>query len=126
MMNATKWLLSVLILLSFVGCGENNKVSRVLNIEQVLNEPKNFLNKNISIQGMVNKVNENKNIFSVISEKEFSECGFGECNVNEQLPVCFLGKLPGLGEKVEIAGIVKKNEKGFIYEAETVRNIKNL
>jgi len=126
MMNATKWLLSVLILLSFVCCGENNKDSKVLNIEQVLNEPKNFLNKNISIQGVVNKVNEDKNIFSVISEKEFSECGLGECNVNEQLPVRFSGKLPGLGEKVEISGIVKKNEKGFIYEAKSVRNIKNL
>ena len=126
MMNATKWFLSVLILFLLVACGENNKDSKVLNVEQVLNEPENFLNTDISIQGIVNKVNEDKNIFSVISEKEFSECGLGECNVNDQLPVRFSGKLPGLGEKVEIAGIVKKNEKGFIYEAESVRNIKNL
>ena len=126
MMNATKWLLSVLILFLFVGCSENNKGTKVLNVEQVLNEPNNYLNKNISIQGMVNKVNEDKNIFSVISEKEFSECGLGECNVNEQLPVRFQGKLPGLGEKVEIAGIVKKNVKGFIYEAKSIRNVKSL
>lgn len=126
MMNTTKWILSILILFLFISCGENNKNSIVINVEQVLNEPKNFLNKNISIQGMVNKVNEDKNIFSVISEKEFSECGLGECNVNGQLPVRFSGKLPGLGEKVEISGIVKKNEKGFIYEAKSVRNIKNL
>ncbi|VAX29437.1 hypothetical protein MNBD_IGNAVI01-166 [hydrothermal vent metagenome] len=126
MMNASKWYLSILILLLVVGCGENNKGTNVLNVEQVLNKPNNYLNKNISIQGIVNKVNEDKNIFSVISEKEFNECGLGECNVNDQLPVRFSGELPGLGEKVEIAGIVKKNEKGFIYEAESVRNIKNL
>ena len=75
MMNATKWFLSVLILLLLVGCGENNKGSKVLNVKQVLNEPNNFLNKKILIKGIVNKVNENKNIFSVISEKEFNECG---------------------------------------------------
>ena len=126
MMNATKWFLSVLILLLLVGCGENNKGSKVLNVKQVLNEPNNFLNKKILIKGIVNKVNENKNIFSVISEKEFNECGTGDCNVNEQLPVRFHGKLPGLGEKVEIAGIVKKIDKGYIYEAESIRNIKNL
>ncbi len=126
MMKLVKWFIPILILFLFVGCGGNSHNLKVLNVELVLNEPDNYLNKNILILGIVNKVNEGKNIFSVISEKEFGECGLGECNVNAQLPVRYSGKFPELGEKIEIAGIVKKLIKGFIYEAESVRNIKNL
>jgi hypothetical protein len=125
-MSLMKWILAALIVLSVVSCSSETKESKVVNVEQVLNEPIDFLNKNILIEGVVNQVNKDKNVFSVISEKEFEECGIGECNVNEQLPVRYSGELPELGKKVEIAGIVKKNDKGFIYEAESIRNIKNL
>ncbi|GBD86838.1 hypothetical protein BMS3Abin03_00762 [bacterium BMS3Abin03] len=125
-MNLVKWILTALIVISVVSCSSENKESKVVNVEQVLDEPDVFLNKNILIEGVVNQVNKDKNIFSIISEKEFEECGIGECNVNEQLPVRYSGNIPGLGEKIEIAGIVKKNDKGFIYEAESIRNIKNL
>ena len=125
-MNLLKWFIAALIVFSIVSCNSENKESKVVNVEQVLNEPIDFLNKNILIEGVVNQVNKDKNIFSVISEKEFSECGIGECNVNKQLPVRYSGELPELGKKIEITGIVKKNDKGFIYEAESIRNIKNL
>ena len=125
-MNLVKWILTALIVISVVSCSSENKESKVVNVEQVLDEPDVFINKNILIEGVVNQVNKDKNIFSIISEKEFEECGIGECNVNEQLPVRYSGNIPGLGEKIEIAGIVKKNDKGFIYEAESIRNIKNL
>ncbi len=125
-MNLVKWVLTALIVISVVSCSSENKESKVVNVEQVLDEPDVFINKNILIEGVVNQVNKDKNIFSIISEKEFEECGIGECNVNEQLPVRYSGNIPGLGEKIEIAGIVKKNDKGFIYEAESIRNIKNL
>lgn len=125
-MSLMNWFLAALIVLSVVSCSSENKKSKVVNVEQVLNEPKDFLNKNILIEGVVNQVNKDKNIFSVISDKEFSECGIGECNINEQLPVRYSGELPELGKKIEISGIIKKNDKGFIYEAESIRNIKNL
>ena len=125
-MNLVKWILTALIVISVVSCSSENKESKVVNVEQVLDEPDVFINKNILIEGVVNQVNKDKNIFSIISEKEFEECGIGECNLNEQLPVRYSGNIPGLGEKIEIAGIVKKNDKGFIYEAESIRNIKNL
>ena len=125
-MNLLKWALIFLIVFFIVSCNSENKESKVLNVEQVLNEPNDFLNKNILIEGVVNRINKDKNIFSVISEKEFSECGLGECNVNEQLPVRYSGELPVLGKKIEIAGFVKKNDKGFIYEAKSIRDIKNL
>jgi hypothetical protein len=125
-MRILKWVLTILMVSAFVSCSSENKESKVVNVEQVLNEPSDFLNKNILIEGIVNQVNNDKQIFSIISEKEFNECGIGECNVNEQLPVRYSGELPELGNKIEIAGIVKKNDEGFIYEAGSIRDIKDL
>ena len=125
-MSFLKWILIILMCLSIINCSSENNESKIVNVEQVLNEPSNFINKNILIEGIVNQVNTDKSLFSIISEEEFNECGISECNVNEQLPVRFSGELPELGEKIEIAGTVKKNDKGFIYEAGSIRNIKNL
>ena len=125
-MSLLKWVLIILMCLSIINCSSENNESKIVNVDQVLTEPNDFINQNILIEGIVNQVNTDKSIFSIISEREFNECGISECNVNEQLPVRYSGDLPELGKKIKIAGVVKKNDKGFIYEAESIRNIKNL
>jgi hypothetical protein len=71
-------------------------------------------------------VNSDKQLFSVISQKEFKECGIADCNASEQLPIRYTSDLPKVGEQIEITGIVRQIEKGFVYEAQSIRNTENL
>ncbi len=118
-------LLFFLMLFSLSNCKVEND-SKLVEIEQILEKPAAFANKGILIQGVVNQVNSAKQLFSVISQKEFKECGIGDCNINEQLPIRYVGELPDVGMLLQITGKVKQVEKGFIYEAESIRNIESL
>lgn len=118
-------LLFLLMLFSLSNCKVEDD-SNFVEIEQILEKPAAFANQGILIQGVVNQVNSEKQLFSIISQKEFKECGIGACNINEQLPIRYVGELPEVGKLLQITGKVKQIEKGFIYEAESIRNIENL
>lgn len=115
-----------LILIFVTSCGKAPGDSNSVEIEQILDKPSAFVNKKALIRGVVNQINSNKQLFSVISQKEFKECGIADCNASEQLPVRYQGVLPQVGEKIEIVGIVKQTEEGFIYEAGSIRSLENL
>jgi hypothetical protein len=115
-----------LILIFVTGCGNTSGDSNLVEVEQILDKPSAFVNKNALIRGVVNQVNSDKQLFSVISQKEFKECGIADCNANEQLPVRYQGDLPQVGETIEIVGIVKQSEEGFIYEAGSIKSLENL
>jgi len=119
-------LLLVVISVAVTKCGKIESTSKRVDVEQILQKPAVFVNKNLLIQGIVNQVNTEKQLFSVISQKEFQECGIGVCNINEQLPIRYSGELPEVGKLVEIMGRLRKIEKGFVYEAESVRKIESL
>lgn len=118
--------LLIVLIAALAGCSDGQKDSNIVEIEQVIESPVPFLDKQIQIQGVVSQANSDKQLFSVISQREFQECGIAECNANEQLPVRFSGDVPEVGKPVAIIGVVKQAEKGFIYEAESVRNIEDL
>jgi hypothetical protein len=124
-MKLSARLLIVLMLFSLSNC-KVDADSNFIEIEQILGNPAAFANKGILIQGIVNQVNSEKQLFSVISQKEFKECGIADCNINEQLPVRYVGELPEVGKLIEITGTVKQIEKGFIYEAESIKHIESL
>jgi hypothetical protein len=115
-----------LIIIFVTSCSNTPGNSNLIEIEQILDKPSAFVNKNSLIHGVVNQVKSNKQLFSVISQKEFKECGIADCNANEQLPVRYQGALPQVGETIEIVGIVKQSEEGFVYEAGSIRNLENL
>ena len=125
-MSLFKWLFIVLQLFFFAHCSQTAKSSNRVEIEQILETPTAFANKGILIQGVVSQVNSEKQLFSVISQKEFKECGIAACNINDQLPIRYGGELPDVGKLLQITGKVKQIEKGLIYEAESIRNIENL
>jgi len=119
-----KILASLLIIFAIQSC--QNKKSEFATVEDVLDNPTEFLNQEIKIQGIVSKSNSTKQQFSIIGEKEFDKCGIGKCNANEQLPIRFKEDLPEIGEKIEVVGQITKTEKGFIYEAKNIKNIKDI
>lgn len=125
-MNLFKLFLIVLLPFFFLNCGRSDQNSDLVEVEQILATPTNFANQTIIVQGVVNQVNSDKQLFSVISQKEFKECGIDDCNAGEQLPIRYNGNLPKVGEEIEITGIVKQIEKGFVCEAQSIRNSKNL
>jgi hypothetical protein len=116
----------ILILFSLTNCNKVDDASNIVEVEQILDKPTAFINKNFIIQGVVNQVNSEKQLFSIISQREYKECGIGSCNVNEQLPVRYDGNIPEVGQQIEIVGAIKEVEKGFIYEAESIRITENL
>jgi len=120
-----KKILIVLLITTAVLSCQNSK-PKIANLDDVLNNPSEYLNKKVNIQGIVNQIDFDKNQFSIIGKKEFEECGIGKCNINERLPVRFKGDFPTIKDKVEVSGYITKTEKGFIYEAKSIRNIKDL
>lgn len=118
--------LAIMLVALFAGCSNAHKESNKIEINQVLENPASFLEKQIQIHGVVSQADSGKQLFSVISKKEFQECGIDECNANDQLPVRYNGDLPEIGKQVVIIGMVKQAEKGYIYEAESLGNIKDL
>jgi hypothetical protein len=125
-MKPFKNLMPLLLYLFLINCSHTPDNSNLVAIEKILDKPQVLVNKTILIQGVVNQVNPDKLLFSVISQKEFEECGISECNASEQLPIRYQGDLPAVGQQIEIVGIVKGIDQGFIYEAESIRNIENL
>jgi hypothetical protein len=115
-----------ILLIAFTIQGCKNNSSELASVEDVLNNPTEFLNQEIKIEGIVSQLVSDKQQFSIISDKEFEECGIAKCNANEQLPIRFKNELPQVGGKVEVFGKITKTEEGFIYEAKTIRNIKDI
>lgn len=114
----------LLIAFAIISC-EGNK-TQIASVDDVLNNPSEFISQETKVEGIVSQVNANKQQFSIIGEKEFDKCGIDECNANEQLPIRFKSELPKVGDKIEVFGQIKKTEEGFIYEAKTIRNIKDI
>ncbi len=114
----------LLMALSVQSC--QNRKSDLTTVEDVLNNPAEYLNREVSIQGIVSGVDSARQQFRIIGEKEFEECGVDKCNANEQLPVRFKEALPAIKDRVEVSGQITKTEKGFVYEAKSVRNIKDI
>jgi len=119
-----KILMFLLIAIAIQGC-QNNKSGQA-TVEGVLDNPTEYLSKVIKLQGMVSQSNSNKQQFNIIGEKEFEECGVGKCNANEQLPIRFKNSLPKVGDKVEVSGQITKTKEGFVYEAKSIRHIKDI
>jgi hypothetical protein len=115
-----------ILLIAFAIQGCKNSSSETASVEDVLDNPTEFLNQKIKIEGVVSLSSTDKQQFSIIGDKEFKECGISECNANEQLPIRFKSELPQVGDKVEVSGQITKTEEGFIYEAKTIRNIKDI
>jgi hypothetical protein len=115
-----------ILFIAFVIQGCKNSNTGIASVEDVLDNPTEFLSQEIKIKGVVSQSNFDKQQFSIIGDKEFKECGIGKCNVNEQLPIRFKSELPQVGDKVEVFGQITKTEEGFIYEAKTIRNIKDI
>jgi len=123
--NNMKKIIAVLVIASvIVSCQENK--TQIASVDDVLNNPGEFINQETKVEGIVSQTNANKQQFSIIGEKEFKKCDIGKCNANEQLPIRFKGELPKIGEKIEVVGQITKSEEGFIYEAKTIRNIKDI
>jgi len=118
-------ILTVLLIAIAVQSCQNSK-SKTATVEDVLNNPTEYLNQEVSIQGIVSQVDSARQQFSIIGEKEFDKCGVDKCNANEQLPVRYKEALPAFKDKVEISGQITKTEKGFVYEAKSIRNIKDI
>jgi hypothetical protein len=118
--------LVIVLLIAFTIQGCKNSNSDIASVEDVLDNPTEFLSQEIKIEGVVSQSNSDKQQFSIIGEKEFDECGIDKCNANEQLPIRFESGLPQVGDKVEVFGQITKTEEGFIYEAKTIRNIKDI
>jgi hypothetical protein len=114
----------LLIAFAIVSC-QGNK-TQIASVDDVLNNPNKFISQETKVEGIVSQVNANKQQFSIIGEKEFDKCGIDKCNANEQLPIRFNSELPKLGDKIEVFGQITKIEEGFIYEAKTIRNIKDI
>lgn len=112
------------IVIAIQSC-QNNK-SEQATVEDVLNNPTEYINQAVNIQGIVSQLNYDKQQFSIIGEKEFDKCGIAKCNVNEQLPIRVKESLPEVGDKIEVSGQITKTEEGFIYEAKTIRYIKDI
>jgi hypothetical protein len=115
-----------ILLIAFLIQGCKNSSSETASVEDVLDNPTEFLSQEIKIEGVVSQSNSVKQQFSIISDKEFKECGISKCNANEQLPIRFKSELPEVGNKVEVSGQISKTEEGYIYEAKTIRNIKDI
>jgi hypothetical protein len=113
-MKPFKKLLPLLLFLFLINCSHAPNNSDLVAIEKILDNPQVLVNKTILIQGVVNQVNPDKLLFSVISQKEFEECGISECNASEQLPIRYPGDLPEVGRQIEIVDIVKEIDQGFI------------
>lgn len=118
--------IATILLIAFVIQGCKNNSSETASVEDVLDNPTEFLNQEIRIEGVVSQSNSDNQQFSIIGDKEFKECGIGKCNANEQLPIRFKSELPQVGNKVEVLGQITKTEEGFIYEAKIIRNIKDI
>lgn len=121
-MNPLRTTFSILLLLVVSGCTNTPNNSETMEIEQILKSPASFLGQTVQIQGVVNQANAQKQLFSVISPREFEECGIGSCNVNEQLPIRYSGNLPEVGKRIQLVGRISQVGEGFIYEAESVKD----
>ena len=115
-----------ILLIAFAIQGCKNSSSKMASVEDILNNPTEFLNQEIEVQGVVSQSKIDKQLFYIIGEKEFDKCGIDKCNANEQLPIRFKNELPQVGDKVEVFGQITKTEKGFIYEAKNIRHIKDI
>ncbi len=109
-----------ILLIAFAIQGCKNSSSEMASVEDVLDNPTEFLNQEIKIEGVVSQSNSDKHQFSIIGEKEFKKCGIDKCNANEQLPIRFKSELPQVGDKVEVFGQITKTDEGFIYEAKSM------
>ncbi|KUJ55347.1 MULTISPECIES: hypothetical protein [Chryseobacterium] len=119
-----KTVIFLLIAFAIQSC-QNNKPG-IATVEDVLDNPMEFLSQENTIQGVVSQSNSDKQQFSIIGQKEFDKCGIDKCNANEQLPIRFKDSLPKVGDKVEVSGQITKTEEGFIYEAKSIRDIKDI
>ena len=115
-----------ILLIAFAIQGCKNSSSKMASVEDILNNPTEFLNQEIEVQGVVSQSKIDKQLFYIIGEKEFVKCGIDKCNANEQLPIRFKNELPQVGDKVEVFGQITKTEEGFIYEAKNIRHIKDI
>lgn len=118
-------ILAVLLITIAVQSCQNSK-SEILTLEDVLNNPTEYLNQEVTIQGIVSQTNSDRQQFSIIGEKEFDKCGIDKCNANDQLPIRFKDNFPKVSDKVEVSGQIIKTEKGFVYEAKTIKIIKDI
>jgi len=119
-----KILAILLIAIAVQSCENSN--SKIATVKNVLNNPSEYINQEVIIRGYVSRVDSDKQQFSIIGEKEFDKCEIDKCNENEQLPIRFKDSLPKIGNKIEVSGRITKTEKGFVYEAKTIRDIKDI
>ena len=122
-MKCVSVMLSVFLVLVVSSCSRSQNDSTTVEVEQILKSPTSFVGQTIVVQGIVNQVNDDKQLFSVISQREFLECGIGSCNINAQLPIRYRGQFPSVGKQIQITGKISQVEKGFVYEAQSVKNI---
>jgi|GEM_PF-4832296 len=113
-----KTVIFLLIAFAIQSC-QNNKPG-IATVEDVLDNPMEFLSQENTIQGVVSQSKIDKQLFYIIGEKEFKKCGIDKCNANEQLPIRFKSELPQVGDKVEVFGQITKTDEGFIYEAKSM------
>ena len=126
-MRYINFLLLILTIFGTTVFGQtNNDEAQQVQVETILKSPGDFLDDAITIYGIVRQSIAEKHLFAIISEKEFKKCGITKCNAAEQLPVRYTGELPNVGDEIQVSGNIKKTEQGFIYEAGSIKNIKDI
>jgi hypothetical protein len=120
--------LSILLMFVVSSCSKDQNNSNAVEIERLLANPASFVGQTIQIQGVVNLVNPEKQLFSIISQREFKECGIGSCNVDAQLPIRYHdpSRLPQVGKRIQIVGKISQVSGGFVYEADSIKDVEDI
>ena len=94
----------------------------VVQVDDLVEKPENYKGE-IVLKAAVARVSKTKGVFSAIDYREFKKCNELEC-AKHYLPVKFSGEIPKLETLVQMTGQVVKGEKGLVFEAKKLEEIK--
>jgi len=106
------------------GQSDSTVTDTTLSVDELAKSPKAFVDRTITVTGVVGAVVSKQKIFTIVDQSEYAECKVVTC-ARYEIPIDFTGKLPDPEQVVMVTGkLVQPRPGRFLLKAKRVEIIK--
>jgi hypothetical protein len=106
------------------GQNDSTVTDTTLSVDELAKNPKEFVDREITVTGVVGAVVPKQKIFTIIDQSEYAECKVVTC-ARYEIPIDFSGKLPDPEQVVVVTGKLVQPQPGrFLFKAKRMEIVK--
>ena len=111
----------LLVSLAAAGAKDRNK-TKTLSVEMLIKSPQKFVDKNVTVKGVVATVSAEKKFFTIVDAVGCGGCPSKKACGTAEMQVVYKGDLPNKKRIVKIFGrLIERGEGQYVIEANKIQ-----